>query len=246
MNRWASAASTGCPACGRRASCASIASGNRMSSGGQVVGGVVGAVAGFFLGGGTPSGALYGAQIGMTLGGYLDPPKGPTVEWPAAQRPVGPDQHLRCGHPARLRHGDGQRQRLLAGEQPAEGNGHQEEVGRQGRWQARRRRAPTPTRRRLPSGCARGRLSGVRRIWIGPDLIYDAGATDPDTLAASNAAASGFQLYLGTHTQAPDARMQATLGVANTPAWRGAGVPGVLRPGAGALRQQSGRGAGAR
>jgi hypothetical protein len=61
----------------------------------------------------------------------------------------------------------------------------------------------------------------VRRIWVGPNLIYDAGSSDPDTLAASNAAASGFQLYLGTDTQAADARMQATLGVANTPAWRG-------------------------
>jgi hypothetical protein len=45
--------------------------------------------------------------------------------------------------------------------------------------------------------------------------------SDPDTLAASNAAASGFHVYLGTDTQAADARMQATLGVANTPAWRG-------------------------
>jgi len=43
-----------------------------MSSGGQVLGGVVGAVAGFFLGGG-PTGAVYGAQIGMMAGGYLDP-----------------------------------------------------------------------------------------------------------------------------------------------------------------------------
>ena len=49
-----------------------------MSSVGQAVGGVVGAVVGFF----TPLGPLYGAQIGMMAGGYLDPPKGPTIEGP--------------------------------------------------------------------------------------------------------------------------------------------------------------------
>jgi hypothetical protein len=52
-----------------------------MSTAGQVVGGVVGAVAGFFIGGG-PTGALYGAQIGIMAGGYLDPPKGPTQNGP--------------------------------------------------------------------------------------------------------------------------------------------------------------------
>jgi len=57
-----------------------------MSTGGQAVGGLVGGIAGFFLAG--PLGAsaltssLYGAQIGMMAGGYLDPPKGPTVNGP--------------------------------------------------------------------------------------------------------------------------------------------------------------------
>jgi hypothetical protein len=61
----------------------------------------------------------------------------------------------------------------------------------------------------------------VRRIWIGPKLIYHAGATDPETIVASNEAAQGFALYLGTHTQQPDPRIQADVGVANAPAWRG-------------------------
>ena len=51
-----------------------------MSTGGQALGGLVGGIAGFFLGG--PTGALYGAQIGLGIGGYIDPPKGPTVEGP--------------------------------------------------------------------------------------------------------------------------------------------------------------------
>ncbi|MBK7357517.1 hypothetical protein [Propionivibrio sp.] len=51
-----------------------------MSTGGQALGGVVGAIGGFLIAG--PKGALYGAQIGMAIGGYLDPPKGPHTEGP--------------------------------------------------------------------------------------------------------------------------------------------------------------------
>ena len=51
-----------------------------MSTGGQALGGVVGAIGGFFIAG--PKGALYGAQIGIAIGGYLDPPKGPHTEGP--------------------------------------------------------------------------------------------------------------------------------------------------------------------
>lgn len=45
-----------------------------MSSAGQVIGGVVGAVVGYFAGGNV----VLGAQIGMSLGGAVDPPDGPT------------------------------------------------------------------------------------------------------------------------------------------------------------------------
>ena len=49
-----------------------------MSSPGQIVGGVLGAVVGFF----TPAGPIIGAQIGMMIGGYIDPPKGPNITGP--------------------------------------------------------------------------------------------------------------------------------------------------------------------
>src|SRR5574338_45478 len=52
-----------------------------MSTAGQGVGGIVGAIAGALIGG--PTGALYGAQIGMTVGGLLDPPKGPSQHGPS-------------------------------------------------------------------------------------------------------------------------------------------------------------------
>jgi cell wall-associated NlpC family hydrolase len=50
-----------------------------MSSTGQIVGGGVGAIAGFFLLSGN---VFLGAQIGMAIGGALDPPKGPTTTGP--------------------------------------------------------------------------------------------------------------------------------------------------------------------
>lgn len=49
-----------------------------MSSVGQVVGGVVGGIIGFFAGGNV----MLGASIGMAIGGYIDPPKGPKIEGP--------------------------------------------------------------------------------------------------------------------------------------------------------------------
>jgi len=70
-------------------------------------------------------------------------------------------------------------------------------------------------------GLCEGPISGVRRIWIGPDLVYDAGSDDLETIIASNQASSKFKIYLGTDTQLPDSRMQAEMGVANCPAYRG-------------------------
>ena len=191
-----------------------------MSSGGQVVGGLVGAVAGFFLAGGSPSGALYGAQIGMTLGGYLDPPKGPTVNGPRLNDLSVQTSTYGAVIPR------------VYGTVTVNGNVFWLENNRLKETVTRKKSGgkggggKTTTRTYTYSanfavGLCQGPIVGVRRIWVGPDLIYDAGSSDPDTLAASNAAASGFQVYLGTDNQAADARMQATLGVANTPAWRG-------------------------
>jgi hypothetical protein len=66
-----------------------------------------------------------------------------------------------------------------------------------------------------------GPIAGVRRIWIGHKLFYDAGSSDTDTIIASNEAATTFELYLGTDDQLPDPRMQADVGVGNAPAYRG-------------------------
>lgn len=70
--------------------------------------------------------------------------------------------------------------------------------------------------------CYDGRpIIGVRRIWIMGNLVYDAGSSDVSTMIANNATVRGWRLYRGTDTQQPDPRMQADLGVANCPAYRG-------------------------
>lgn len=70
-------------------------------------------------------------------------------------------------------------------------------------------------------GLCEGPITGIRRIWIGPKLVYDIGSSNEQELIASMEFGANFKLYLGTEDQLPDPRMQATLGVANVPAYRG-------------------------
>lgn len=190
-----------------------------MSSAGQVAGGIVGAVSGFLLGG--PLGSLYGAQIGMTLGGLIDPPQGPTTDGPRLSDLSVQSSTYGAVIPR------------VYGTVTVSGNVF---------WLENNKLKETITKKKVSGGkggggrattrvysyfgtfaaglCA-GPIAGVRRIWIGPDLYYDAGSADVGTITASNAASKNFRVYLGTDTQQPDPRMQATLGVADTPAWRG-------------------------
>ena len=190
-----------------------------MSTAGQVVGGVVGAVAGFFIGGG-PTGALYGAQIGIMAGGYLDPPKGPTQNGPRLNDLSVQTSTYGAVIPR------------VYGSVTVNGNvfwlenNQIKEAVTKKKSGGKGGGSKTTTRTYTYSatfavGLCKGPIAGVRRIWIGPDLIYYAGSSDPNTIAASNAAATGFAIYNGTDTQAANSRMQATLGAANTPAWRG-------------------------
>ena len=189
-----------------------------MSSVGQVLGGIVGGVAGFFLGG--PTGAIYGAQIGMMAGGYLDPPKGPTVNGPRLS-----DLSVQTATYGAVIPRVYGAVTVNGNVFWLENNTIKETVTKK-KTGGKGGRAKTTTRTYSYSatfavGLCKGPIVGVRRIWVGPDLIYDAGSSDPATITASNQAASGFAIYTGTDTQSPDARIQATLGVANTPAWRG-------------------------
>jgi len=188
-----------------------------MSSVGQAVGGVVGAVAGFFIGG--PSGALYGAQIGMGVGGLLDPPKGPHMEGPRLS-----DLSVQTSTYGAVIPRVYGTVALYGNVFWLENNALKEVARTESQGGKGGPTSTTTTYSYFATfavGLCEGPIVGVRRIWVGSKLIYDAGGSDYATIAASNAVSGLFTLHQGSDTQLPDDRMQATLGVANTPAYRG-------------------------
>ncbi len=187
----------------------------------------LGAVAGFFLGG--PFGAaagMAGAWQGMLVGGMvqniLDPPRGPHMEGP------------RLSDLTQQISGYGAAIPRSYGTFPIMGNVFWIENNRlkevatttsQGGGKGGGGGSATQTTYAyygtFAVGLCEGPVLGVRRIWVGANLLYDAGSTDIGAIQASNQAATFFKLYPGTDTQLPDPRMQSTVGVANTPAYRG-------------------------
>lgn len=192
-----------------------------MSSVGQAVGGGVGAIAGFFIAG--PTGAKYGAQIGITLGGLLDPPKGPTVEGPRLDDLT--VQTATYGAIIPRTYGS----TVVVGNVFWLENNAIRQVRKKKKSGGKGGGAKSTTitysyYATFAVGlcdCPSRPIVGVRKIWIAGRLFYDAGSTDQSAIRASNAASSLFTVHLGSDTQLPDDRMQATLGVNSTPAYRG-------------------------
>jgi hypothetical protein len=189
-----------------------------MSSVGQGLGGLVGGVIGFFVGG--PQGAYYGAQAGMMIGGAIDPPKGPTINGPrlddlsvqtstyGAPIPRNYGTIAQTGNVFWLQ-GDALTEVQTVTESGGKGGGP---VSTTNTWSYYATFAV---------GLCQGPIDGVRRIWIGGQLWYDAGSDDLATIVSSNQKSDLFTLYLGTDTQTSDPLIQADKGVANTPAYRG-------------------------
>ena len=151
-------------------------------SGGQVVGGLVGAVAGFLIGG--PTGALYGAQLGLMAGGLLSPPKGPTVNGPRLDDLTVQTSTYGAVIPR------------VYGTVTVNGNlfwlenNRLKETVTQKKSGGKGGGGKTTTRTYTYSatfavGLCKGPITSVRRLWIGPNLIYDADSTDPVTIAVS-------------------------------------------------------------
>lgn len=188
-----------------------------MSTVGQAAGGLIGGIVGFIN---PVLGWQVGTQIGIMLGGLLDPPKGPTVSGP------------RLGDLTIQTSTYGSVIPRVYGTVAIHGNifwlenNAITETVKKKKSGGKGGSPSTTTKTYLNSatfavGLCKGPIVGVKRIWIKGELYYDAGSTDASTIAASNASATGFAVYLGTDTQLPDARMQATLGAGNTPAYRG-------------------------
>lgn len=189
-------------------------------SSGQILGGVIGAVAGYFIPGGGAAMALKGMSLGMTVGGYLDPPKGPTIVGPRLEDLTVQTSTYGsiipriygtigiCGNIFWIEN-NALKEKVKKSKSGGKGGGGSSTTKTYTYYAT------------FALGLCEGPIVGVRRIWLGSKLWYDAGSADISAIRESNVNSSKFTLHKGSDTQQPDARMQATLGVANTPAYRG-------------------------
>lgn len=186
-----------------------------MSSPGQILGTVVGGIVGAFIPGGY---VMLGASIGGMIGAAIDPPKGPKIEGPRlsdlSQQTASFGVAIPRIYGACAVHGN---VFWIENNALKEVSSTTESGGKGGGGQEVTEYAYFAT---FGLALCEGEIAGIRRIWINGKLYYDAGTSDLGTVYASNQAADGFTLYRGTSTQQPDPRMQATVGVANTPAYR--------------------------
>lgn len=178
-----------------------------MSSDGQIAGGIIGGAIGFFLGG--PTGALYGAQLGMGVGALIDPPKAPTINGPR----LGDLSVQTSTYGANIPRTYGTTA-MRGNVFWLEGNKLKEKSNKHKGVRIYNYYAT------FSVGIAKGPIAGVRRIWIGPRLIYDVNASPALSLAGLGVNFA-WKVYNGDEAHTPDPRMQADRGVADTPAYRG-------------------------
>lgn len=166
----------------------------------QLALGIAGAVVGSFFG--APE---IGFMIGSALGGLLFPAKGPQ----AADLKI---QDSAYGKPIPKVYGCFR----LTGNMIWAGQPIQHDSGKGG--------TPTgPTvSMSFAMGLCKGPIGGIRRIWANGKLIYD--MSDPSNfqqISGSSQMVTAFTVYPGDENQTADPTMQAALGVANVPAYRG-------------------------
>src|SRR5574337_1019102 len=190
-----------------------------MSTAGQGVGGIVGAIAGALLAPATAGASLtwglYGAQIGMIAGGLLDPPKGPSQHGPS------PDQ-LRLTTSTY-----GANIPRVYGTCPVAGN----VVWLEGdKYRVKKKKSGgkgggSVTTYKIFATFAvvlcEGPIVGIRRLWLGSELVYDGAAATTAGVIKSGKSKSSWKLYTGTDTQQPDPRYQADKGANAASGWPG-------------------------
>lgn len=178
-------------------------------AGGSLIGGIVGAVIGFYFGG--PTGAEYGWAIGAVAGGVLDPDR---VDGPRLQDRKVQTSSYGVAIPI-IYGGDAGAGNVIWSTDLQEHD--VEDDGKGG---------PVTTNHTYSVSCAiligEGPVAGIRRIWADSKLIYDASLdASNDTIVASSLLATYFTFYSGSEDQMPDPTMEAVLGVGNVSAYRG-------------------------
>lgn len=190
-----------------------------MSSGGQIVGAIGGAVAGFILSAGNPLGAIKGAAYGAAIGGYIDPPPGPNLRGPtledksfqsAAYGVSIPRLYGTIATMGNIIYLENNEYKAVSKKESQGGKG-----GGGGTYETTTYFATfaVALAEAMPG-------SAIRRLWAGGKLIYSAGTDDLGTILQSQQGAAGWKYYDGTQTE-PDARMEAVLGVGICPSYEG-------------------------
>lgn len=183
-------------------------------SAGQWIGTAVGAVAGFFLPGGY---IALGATLGGMVGGLIDPPKGPSVTGPRLEDQSFTSSTLGAalargygtfpvsGNVIWLE-GDKYREVTTTESQGGKGGGGGSEVTSYtyyATFAVSLLRVTDPTQ-----------TVSLRRLWIGSNLVFDAGSDNMSSIIASNNGQGiNFTFYSGSDDQSPNPRWQADKGV---------------------------------
>lgn len=213
-----------------------------MSSNGQIIGGVVGAVVGVFLPG---SAAVIGqsALVGASIGAALDPPPGPDIKGPRIDDNA--EQTSSYGAGVSTINGEigvkgtwiwieNNKKKIVAKKEDSGGG----KGGGGG--------SETTTYEAFVTGCillTDHPVDGLERLWFTSDLVVNGLSADLSTAAASGELfptlhlhtdsgllkaalnttpeAGTVRLYPGYDDQPVDPRMEADLGAGNCPAYRG-------------------------
>ena len=178
---------------------------------GQIIGTVVGAVVGFFVPG---SYVALGAALGGVVGGLIDPPKGPTI--------VGPRlddlsfQTSTLGAPLGRAYGtvpvlgnvvwlEGDKYREVITSEEQGGKGGSSATYETAHYYA----TFAVSLLRVTDAT---KTVALRRMWIGSNLVYDAGSDNLESIIASNSQSALFTFYSGSDDQQPNTRWQADKG----------------------------------
>lgn len=186
-----------------------------MSSTGQVVGGIVGGIVGFFAGGNV----MLGASIGMAIGGAIDPPDN-RIEGPRLSDTSQQTSTYGSSVP-RVKAKMAVSGNVFWIENNALKEVESESSAGKGGGTTVVEYSYFGTFAVGLCDCLGGIPKTLGRIWVGGQLFYDPTSANLESVVASAAAQQYFTFYSGASDQLPDPRMQAALGIANVPAYRG-------------------------
>lgn len=188
---------------------------------GQIAGGVVGAVAGFFIGG--PAGAIAGATLGYGAGSFIDPPPGPLIKAPRLDNQV--FQSNVYGSPVQKLYGTVSSKCFVIWLE----NGTYDEVVTQ-EQQGGKGGGGGATVETVEyfatfavSVAEANEGSIIRKIWLGGELFFNLDSDDPATVIQSNENAKKFTYYDGSQ-DLPDPRMEGEFGVGQAPNYKGESI----------------------